>query len=402
MARRAVGLALRAARRLLAGGARNTQRPPPAVPGAPLRGPVAALVIDATGPRPDLDSGSVRMVALLRLLAETGLPPALIEDDRLAFNAAWAVPVVAAPGTRSLLEWIAAHRGVLKVVVLSRHTVAAHWLPAIRALLPETPVIFDTVDLHHLREARQAAHQRSRALQMLATLTAQREFALLRRADRTWVVSEVEQQLLRPRAGGAAVDVVSNIVDPLPDPPGFDARSGFVFVGNFRHEPNVDAVEWLLTLWPRIHESCADATLLVAGAGLTDAFAPRVAAVPGVRVLGHVPDLERLLQQTRVMLAPLRYGAGVKGKVHSAFAAGLAVAATSCAFEGMSDPDLIHADDDELFIARAVELYRDRDAWARAADAGRRCLASNFSRGAALRALRDSLHAAGVTTGGAG
>lgn len=362
------------------------------------------LVIDAHPPTPSADSGSVRLMALLDVFERAGLRAAFLADDfrdgeqpvRRPCDAQGA-PVA---NVSEAMAWMRRHHESLQLVVLARHAVARCWLPIVRAALPRARVVFDTVDLHHLREQRAAVIARSRPLAMLAQITQRDELALVADCDATWVVSHVEQALLRTHCPDARVDVVSNIVAPEQTTRTFDERTGFVFLGNFRHAPNVDAMDTLLsTLWPLIREQLADARLHVVGSHLDATLRARWSGHAGVQLTGFVEDVHAELQSRRVMLAPLRYGAGVKGKVHAAFACGLPVVASSCAAEGMHLDEGAAAcveDDPQAFARAAVTLYCDRVAWSRVADAGRDCLDRHFSPAAAQAAVFASLASLGI------
>jgi glycosyltransferase involved in cell wall biosynthesis len=337
------------------------------------------------------------------MLRGLGLAPAFIADDFR--HAALPVSTVATGGVtsfRTALDWIVRNRASLRLVVLSRHAVARPWLPVIRDLLPGVPVVFDTVDLHHVRESRQAMRRGSWLLAGLARLTRRDERTLIATADRTWVVSPGECDSVRRLVPGARVDCVSNVVDRLGDPPSFEHRRDFVFLGNFRHDPNVDAVEWLLELWPVIAIRCPDARLVIIGPGLTHVLRARLAACAGIEVAGHVADIDPLLLDARVMLAPLRYGAGVKGKVNAAFAAGLPVVGTSCALEGMQPegrPVALVAADDATFVEAAARAYNDAALWSSLQAAALDCVDRRFSSHAVEQALASSLRALGVDIG---
>jgi glycosyltransferase involved in cell wall biosynthesis len=117
----------------------------------------------------------------------------------------------------------------------------------------------------------------------------------------------------------------------------------------------------------------------------------RLADVPGVRVHGHVPDLQPLLDAARVSIAPLRYGAGVKGKVNQAMAHGLPVVATTCAVEGMhlrDGEDVLVADDASEFADAVLRLLDDEASWSRLAVNGRANVAAHFSLDAARATVR--------------
>src|SRR5690606_19115412 len=148
-------------------------------------------------------------------------------------------------------------------------------------------------------------------------------------------VSPTEAELIERALPRARVEVLPNLHEVEQSPAPFQARSGLLFVGGARHPPNVDAARWLLTaIWPLVRERLPDCTLHIVGDGMPSALA--AAGQPeGVLLHGHIPELAPLLAGTRVGLAPLRFGAGVKGKINLCMAAGMPVVATACAAEGM-------------------------------------------------------------------
>ena len=136
------------------------------------------------------------------------------------------------------------------------------------------------------------------------------------------MVSEVERTLLAQDAPGERVEVLSNLHRPAPPGPGPEARRDLLFVGGFRHPPNVDAVRWFVgEVFPRLRAARPDLRFHCIGDDVPDAVA-RLATQPGVVIHGHVADLQPWLDGCRVSVAPLRYGAGVKGKVNQALALG--------------------------------------------------------------------------------
>ena len=214
------------------------------------------------------------------------------------------------------------------------------------------------------------------------------------KSDRTWVVSEVERELLATRAPGAAVDVVSNIHEPVVGLPGFSARNGLLFVGSYRHPPNVDAACWLADeIMPLVRERLPGVRLSLVGA---DAPPPVLALQgrPGIDLLGHVPDLEPLLDRSRISLAPLRFGAGIKGKINQSFSRGLPVVATPCAVEGMflaPGQGALVGDTAQAFADAIVRLHGDEALWNRLRDSALANTREHFSRQAALEVLRPWL-----------
>jgi GT2 family glycosyltransferase len=355
------------------------------------------LVIDATTPMPDRDSGSVRLFELLRLLMGEGCAVTFFAENGLDDGRytqalrdlgveAWTQPWLGA-----LPDWLAKHGPRFQLIVVSRHYVLSPMLALLRRHAPQARIVFDTVDLHHLREAREAEERGDDALRRTAARTRADELALIAAVDRTWVVSPVEKALLAEAVPSATVDVVSNIHRVRGRGPAMAARHGLLFVGGFRHPPNVDAALWLAdAILPTIRATRPDVTLSLVG---SDAPAAVLALGErdGITVHGHVPDLEPLIDAHRFSVAPLRYGAGVKGKVNQALAHGLPVIATSCAVEGMAlkhGVDALVADDADAFACVVIEAYDDDALWQRLVDGGLANTEREFSPERARSTLR--------------
>jgi O-antigen biosynthesis protein len=353
------------------------------------------LVVDDWYPRPDRDSGSLRMRRLLAVLADLGW--------RVAFAARTPLPgheeplaaagiAVVAPDTPVERHLAAAGSGY-DAVLLSRPDVAAAYLPAVRRHAPQATVIYDSVDLYFVREYRQARLLGSRARLEQALARRRQELSIVRAVDRTLVVSAVERDLLGEECPGAPVHVVSNIHTAAGSQRPFDDRRDVVFVGNFAHEPNVDAALHLLEeVWPRTHEQLEDARLLVVGADPPEAVRER--AGERAAVTGHVADLSALLDSCRLTVAPLRFGAGVKGKVLESLARGVPVVGSSIAFEGLpvvAGEDVVVADDPVAAADAVARVHDDPVLWERLSRAGPRVVSRGFSYAAARRALADAL-----------
>ncbi|MBS3747754.1 MAG: glycosyltransferase [Wenzhouxiangellaceae bacterium] len=358
-----------------------------------------ALVIDAVTPMPDHDSGSMRMFAMLRLLGGLGyrtsfMPQNLAWSGRHSSDLQQAgIEVLTSPWVRNPEDWLADFGAQLDLIVVSRHYVLAPLLDLLRRHCPQAKLIFDTVDLHFLREQREAELAGTPAAVRAVEKTRSEELALIDEADATLVVSEYERTLLAELAPAAHVSVVSNIHALQAAGQPFDQREDLVFVGGFQHPPNLDAAEWLIEeILPEVRRELPDIRLHIIGSKMPEALARRTA--PGLVVHGFVPDLEPYMNGCRISVAPLRYGAGVKGKVNQAMSHGLPVVATSCAAEGMyaeHGRDILVADDAASFAAEVCRLYGDRELWQRLAENGRRNVERHFSLDAARKALQALL-----------
>jgi glycosyltransferase involved in cell wall biosynthesis len=355
------------------------------------------LVVDDSAPAPARDSGSLRLDNLMWAMVAAGYRVAFVPDDGNTASAevarlrAHGIHVPSLRGARDAPGWLRRHRHGLAASILCRHHVAGHWLPLVRAVAPRSIVVLDTVDLHFLRESREAELRGDRRLRRHAEATRRRELDLVDRADITWVVSPVERELLRDARPAADVRIVSNIIDE--DGPGlpYDARHDLLFVGGLRHPPNRDAVAWLAgDIFPRIRAALPDVSLHLIGTD--DEVA--LAAHEGIVRHGHVADIAPWLDGCRIAVAPLRFGAGVKGKVNLSMAHGQPVVATTCAIEGMhlrSGDDVLVADAAEAFAAGVVRLYRDQALWQRLSGNGRANVRRHFSPAVAMEAVASSL-----------
>jgi len=288
--------------------------------------------------------------------------------------------------------WLRSHGPRFDTVMVCRHYVASEFFPLLRQYAPQATLLFDTVDLHYLRERRGAELDGNALAMRAAQRTRTLELALVEAADTTLVVSEAERDLLASDAPRAKVRVLSNMLQPVAPGPAWSQRRDLIFVGGFRHPPNVDAVQWFVgEVWPRIRAARPDMQVHCIGADVP-AVIHALARVPGVRIHGHVPDLQPWLDGSRISIAPLRYGAGVKGKVNQAMAHGLPVVATSAAVEGMhlhDGLDVLVADDAQAFANAVLRLDGDAALWENIAINGRDIVARHFSLDAARAVVRE-------------
>jgi GT2 family glycosyltransferase/glycosyltransferase involved in cell wall biosynthesis len=352
------------------------------------------LILDAYTPRPDHDAGSVRMLHLCHILRRLGCHVTFLPEN-LAYDGAYTralqdagVEALYQPYVRSVGDHLKRAGARYEVVIASRVHVAAAVIDAVRRYCPRARRVFDTVDLHFLREARRAAVAGGRREGESDRLKA-RELAVARACDVTLVVSEAERDLLAREAPDLAVEVVSLIETPQPTTTPFAARSGILFVGNFQHPPNCDAVEdYLRRIHPIVRQRLPDATFTVIGDHVPDSL--RRLADDGVRFTGPVPDLRPYFASARLSVAPLRYGAGIKGKVTTSLAFGVPVVTTTVGAEGIAmrpGEDALLADSPEAFAEAVVMLHSSPAVWARLVENGVRVVAGQFSSSAAERAL---------------
>ncbi|MCL2309986.1 MAG: glycosyltransferase [Proteobacteria bacterium] len=360
------------------------------------------LVLDACMLTPDRDSGSLRMWHLLHLLAQPGrkvtFAAASLEyrEPYVGRLQADGIEVLHLPYFNAVETILQSRGSEIDVVVLSRLEVAAQWLAAVRKWAPQAFVVYDTVDLHFLRTEREAEVQNSTTSRAQSEAQRKQELRLIRAADRAWVVSPVERELLAPLVPDAKVAVLSNIHEPKPVGRGFDERVGILFIGSFRHPPNVDAMLWYgREVLPHVRQLLPGVVTTIIGGDLP---APvKALAADDVIVTGYIEDIEPYFAETRVSMAPLRYGAGVKGKVNQAMSYGVPVVVTSMAAEGMhltDGCDALIADDAHAFAEAIARVYQDEVLWNRLSSAGRANIEAHFSRAVAMQELEKTLELA--------
>jgi glycosyltransferase involved in cell wall biosynthesis len=252
------------------------------------------------------------------------------------------------------------------IVVISRMETAARHLNVVRARAPHAKIIFNTVDLHFLREQREAELSGNADALQKAEKTKALELQAVSGSDLTIVHSTVERDILdkeRPEAKVALFPWVSSVLPPSVP---LSSRDSILFVGGFRHAPNADGLRWFLdAIWPRVRAQVRQAKFNIVGPDAPEDIR-NWHGRDGVSVLGWVENLDPQLNRARVSVAPLRFGAGLKGKVVLALSRGLPVVCTSIASEGMglrSGVDVLVADDPEEFARAIVTLLNDETAW---------------------------------------
>ena len=357
------------------------------------------LVVDAMTPDATRDSGSVRLIAILRILGEQGWDVVFHPDDgrtseaEIAALGALGCEVLTAPDTLNLPTWLAHNGADLAAVMLCRHTVAGQYARSVRRYAPRAKLLFDTVDLHFLREQRAAGVAGSDALRHQAKASRHSELALINEADVSFVVSPHEQALLKKLAPGAHVELLSNIHEVHGCRKPHAGRRDLVFIGGAGHPPNLDAMRWIASdILPALRARLPDWQIHIVGS-VPDAIRAQL-ATPGMVFHGRVPDLTPWMDTCLASIAPLRFGAGVKGKINMAMSYGLPVIGTTVAAEGMAlhdGDDILIADDAPGFATAILRMCNDEALWSRLSVGGIENVRAHFSFDAARTALMHVL-----------
>jgi GT2 family glycosyltransferase len=344
-----------------------------------LQGKPTILVIDSYVPLYDRESGCVRLLNILKLLLNLGYSVIFFPDNGYPEQPYTSVlqqlgiEVIYGTAQRyNLEEKLIKYLPLIDGVWLCRPELCDKYMDLIR-LKTKVPIIYDTIDLHFLRLKRQKDYlDPSYQNTSWSWETYQKlELNYANQAEATVVVTEDEKQVLSS-LGVKNVWVIPNIHEEiyLSEKVAFDQRSGLVFIGSYNHPPNIDAVKWLcLEIMPLVWASRPDITVNLLGSNLKDEV--KELASDKVVVTGYVPEVEPYFQKSRVFVAPLRFGAGMKGKIGQSLSLGLPTITTRIGAEGMGlidHQDVLIADTAEEFAQAVIELYDNRELWQKLAD----------------------------------
>lgn len=257
----------------------------------------------------------------------------------------------------------------------------------VRSILPETLQVLDTEDLHFLRDARQEAVKSNRNFKLddCYSEMAKREIASILRSDVSLIISKFEMNLLLEqfKIPSSKLFYLPILFDKLPTSiPSFEERKDFVFIGNFLHEPNWDAVRELKKYWTKIKNALPETQLQIYGAYPSQKVFQLHSHKDGFLINGRAESAKEVISKARVLLAPLRFGAGLKGKLLEAMFWGTPSITTSIGSEGIIDKGENWAgtvqDDWNEISSDWISLYQNEANWKSAQDTGNSILQNGF------------------------
>ena len=354
------------------------------------------LVIDHHLPMPDKDAGSVRMFHILNILHQLGHHVTFIPDnladippygDELQKRG---IEIIYHPYIKKVRDYLISHGSEFDAVVLSRCDFARKHIAGTRLYAPQSRIVFDTVDLHFVRTDREAQITSDPETREKARQKEELEYSLIDQADETWVVSSAEQRLLREARPHKSVEIVSTIAEIPGSKTPFALRRDWLFIGGFQHTPNVDAVLFFVQkIYPLVSEHLPDAKFYIIG----EKAPPEIVALATERIIvaGWQRDIRPFFDSAKLSVAPLRFGAGIKGKINQSMGFGVPVVATSLAVEGMpliNREDILVADEPEDFAHALIELYESEELWNRLSENGIRKTRALYSTEAAREKLK--------------
>jgi glycosyltransferase involved in cell wall biosynthesis len=300
-----------------------------------------AYFIDDTVPTPDQDAGSNAAVEHMRSLLVLGYKVTFLPADNMARIDPYTaqlqklgIECPVHPYFWSVEEVFRKAQHKPDLVYLHRYSNASKYATMVRRYFPECRIVYNVADLHFLRMERQAEIDPGSVSTGQVAAQRRDEIAVMRNVDSVIVHSPVEAALLAGSDPSLRVKVVPWTVRPRPSKLPFAERSGAAFVGGFGHPPNLDAVRWLVEeIVPRLRTGAPGCVTYLVGSKMPDEVQAMRGA--GVVPVGFVPVLADILHKLRCTVVPLRYGAGIKGKVLESFAHGLPCVMSEVAAEGL-------------------------------------------------------------------
>lgn len=363
----------------------------------------AIVFVDSGPPLPDQDAGSVTADNFVDIALERGADVYFYSTGRRSLDDPYNLAIAsrgvillhaqATQGFEHACSFIAQRNYDHLTLILTRVSAGGIFLEAVRRRFPKAKIVFNTVDLHGLREIRQARMSNSASSLFSAHETFARECDLIRRSDATILLSEEEMAELKPSLGYANLRLIPLISEFGPRAANPQDRHDLAFIGGFAHQPNVDAVEYIFEeLWAPIRDRCPNVRLKIVGPKFPERL--KRVAPDGVDVLGFVPDLAGLLGSLRMTIAPLRYGAGIKGKISTSLAHGVPCVATPVAVEGMGlrhKESVLIAKTPEAFANEIAHLNDDDALWSQLSRDGYDFCETRYSRRAVSKDLNTLL-----------
>ena len=373
------------------------------------------LIIGFVWPEPNSSAAGGRMMQLIALFQEQGFQitfasPAQDSEFMIDLSVYNVSKISVLLNSNTFDQYIQELNP--SIVLFDRFMIEEQFGWRVAENCPNAMRILDTEDLHCLRLARQKACKEKRAFSfpdILAEEVAKREIASILRCDLTLMISQYEIDVLKSifKIDPVLLYYLPLLLDnnELPDRiilPALEARSNFIFIGNFLHEPNWNAVQYLKeAIWPLIKQQLPAATLNIYGAYPSQKVMQLHNVKEGFLIHGRAAHAPTLVREARIVLAPLRFGAGIKGKLIEAMQCGTPSITSTIGAEGMHGylPWSGAVENDVIaFAAKAVALYTDEKLWREAQQNGfvilKKCYAKTLFEGgfkSRISSLQDNL-----------
>lgn len=369
-----------------------------------------ALLIDFETPQPDRDSASMDTVYYLKMLQHLGYKVSFIANDvkhsrqyteslqRLGIECLYK------PYVKSVGDYLREYGSIYELVFMQRVHYVNEYFQEAREFCINAKLIFNTVDLHYLREQRHAELEDSDLMRKAAANTQSIEIDIMRHSDATIVISQEEKHFLGCEAPEISVFTIPYVRETSPFSKNFKARKDIVFIGGFNHLPNIDAVEYFIKeVLPLVRKRLPDVIFRIVGSNIPgfvfkENEVNELAAEPGVEIVGFVDELDGIFNQCRISVAPLRFGAGIKGKIATSLCYRVPCVATPIAIEGMNlehRKNILLGGNADEFAEAVVSIYTDETLWNTISSAGVAFMEEHYSFEKGLQRLNRMIETLG-------
>jgi glycosyltransferase involved in cell wall biosynthesis len=367
------------------------------------------LFVDHLIPEPDKDAGSAATFSYVQIFLKMGYRITFVAANSQVYAGRY-TDDLRRMGVICPCEPISTDAGVFieenchrfDVIMLFRVHTANQFMDVIKRQAPDARIIFNTVDLHFLREERQALFSKSPALLDQSYITRLAELNIIARSDCSIVLSQFEYDLISSTIPEANVSLIPIALEIPGRHAEFGLRNNIVFIGGFLHRPNVDSIIWFTSaVWPEVLKLSDDISLLIVGSNAPPEVKSLHSPNDRINFIGQVENLDDLFHSCRLSVAPLRYGSGIKGKIITSLAYGVPCVATPEAAEGMglkAGAEIIIASDPSDYAHTIVEVYNDRDLWYSISDQGLSFAEANFSIKSITSKVRNMLETISAPT----
>lgn len=339
------------------------------------------IIIDTKVPEYNKDSGSRRLTEIIKLLIKNKIGVFLMADfkeyrfttDYVQYFTDLGV-VVYEPGVDKKGKLIAKNDFIKQVlpfadfVWLHRPEIFAKYYPIITKYKPEAKVFFDMVDFHYLRFKRESELTQNAAILKKANKYLELELDNCKKADKIIVISDVEKGSLKDfYKEDAKIISIGNIHQFIEseNPISFENRNDLLFIGGFDHKPNVDAVNYLAEeIMPLLWKSNPEISITIIGSNPPESIEKLNSEK--FKVVGYVQDVMPYFLKTRIFVAPLRYGAGIKGKIGQSLEFGLPLVTTNIGAEGFDfneNKKLMIGNTSHEIVDNILSLYLNKGLW---------------------------------------
>jgi GT2 family glycosyltransferase/glycosyltransferase involved in cell wall biosynthesis len=361
------------------------------------------LFLDYTTPRPDQDAGSYAALQEIKLVQSLGykvsfLPVNMAHLGRYTEELQkLGVEMIYAPFFMTPGEYLEKHAAEFDAFYITRYYVARQTLTQLRNLAPEAKVIFNNADLHFLREIRAARSENNPGMLKQARQTRNDELEIINQVDVVLSYNETEHSVIQAYTDGqATVRKCPWVVEPTETVPEFEAREGLSFLGGFLHHPNKEGVLWFVReIMPLLSAQGPNGVLSIYGSKMDDEI--KALKSDTVDPVGFVEQIADAYDRHRIFVAPLRSGAGIKGKVLSALAHGIPCVLTPTAAEGIglrSGHDCFIAETPKQWVTAIEKLNSDKALWQKISANAQAYMADAFSFDRGRLLMRDAFEAA--------